>query len=159
MAGASIGLSIPTPAKTPKAFSAIATAGFIAGVLDLGQAYFFFGRRVPFLIAAGLLGRQAFQRGAGTYALGVLLHFFIAFAVAAIYFVASRKLSFLIEHPLVCGLFYGAAVEEVMTFVVLPLSALHARGPYKLEDLILGLVVHMVVIGLPISFTIRRFAK
>jgi hypothetical protein len=43
--------------------------------------------------------------------------------------------------------------------VVLPLSALHARGPYKLHDLILGLLVHMVVIGLPISFSVRHFAK
>jgi hypothetical protein len=47
-------------------------------------------------------------------------------------------------------LFFGAAVEEVMNLVVLPLSALHARGPYKLHDLILGLLVHMVVVGLPI---------
>jgi hypothetical protein len=60
---------------------------------------------------------------------------------------------------LVCGLFFGAAVEEVMTLVVLPLSALHDRGPYELHDLILGLLVHMVVVGLPISFSVRRFAK
>jgi hypothetical protein len=38
--------------------------------------------------------------------------------------------TFLKEHPLVCGLFFGAAVEQVMNLVVLPLSALHARGPY-----------------------------
>jgi len=41
----------------------------------------------------------------------------------------------------------------------LPLSALHARGPYQLRDLIQGLLVHMVVVGLPISFSVRRFAK
>jgi len=58
----------------------------------------------------------------------------------------------------VCGLFYGAAVELVMSLVVLPLSALHARGPYQLYDLILGLVVHMAVVGLPIAFTVRWFA-
>jgi len=46
-----------------------------------------------------------------------------------------------------------------MTLIVLPLSALHARGPFKLHDLILGLAVHSVVIGLPISFSVRRFAK
>jgi hypothetical protein len=63
------------------------------------------------------------------------------------------------DHPLVCGLFFGAAVEDVMRFIVLPLSALHSRGPYKLHDLILGLLVHMVVVGLPISFSVRRFAK
>jgi hypothetical protein len=56
-------------------------------------------------------------------------------------------------------LFFGAAVEEAMRLVVLPLSALHSRGPYKLKDLILGLLVHMVVVGLPISFSVRRFAK
>jgi len=59
----------------------------------------------------------------------------------------------------VCGLFFGGAVQEVMNLVVLPLSALHAKGPYSLHDLILGLVVHMVVIGLPISFSVRQFAK
>ena len=74
-------------------------------------------------------------------------------------YAASRKLVFLREHPLVCGLFFGGAVEQVMNLVVLPLSALHARGPYTLHDLILGLVVHMVVIGLPISFSVRRFAR
>ena len=84
---------------------------------------------------------------------------FIACSAAAVYYAASRKLGFLIEHPLVCGLFFGAAVEEVMRLIVLPLSALHAKGPYKLHDLILGLLVHMVVVGLPISFTVRRFAK
>jgi hypothetical protein len=94
-----------------------------------------------------------------TYILGVLLHFFIALSAAAIYYAASRRLSFLKEHPLVCGLFFGAAVEEVMNLVVLPLSALHAKGPCELHDLIQGLLVHMVVVGLPISFSIRRFAK
>jgi hypothetical protein len=88
-----------------------------------------------------------------------LLHFFIACSAAAVYYGASRRLVFLKEHPLVCGLFFGAAVDEVMRLIVLPLSALHAKGPYKLHDLILGLVVHMVVVGLPISFGVRRFAK
>jgi RNase H-fold protein (predicted Holliday junction resolvase) len=56
-------------------------------------------------------------------------------------------------------LFFGAAVEDVMRFIVLPLSALHARGPYQLRDLILGLAVHTVVVGLPISFSVRRFGQ
>jgi Na+/alanine symporter len=99
------------------------------------------------------------SRGAGTYVLGVFLHFFIACSAAAVYYIASRRLVFMKEHPLVCGLFFGAAVQEVMNLVVLPLSALQSRGPYKLHDLILGLLVHMVVIGLPISFSVRRFAK
>ena len=141
------------------ALLAIAVGGGIAGTLDLLQACILFGRDIPLSIAGGLLGRQAVHGGAGTYVLGVGLHFFIACSAAATYFAASRKLKFLTEYPLICGLFFGAAVQEVMNLVVLPLSALRARGPYELHDLILGLVVHMVVIGLPISYSVRRFAK
>ena len=147
-----------TSSKT-SALLAIAAGGGIAGTLDLLQACILFGWRIPLVIAAGLLGRQAFHGGVGTYILGVCLHFFIACSATAIYYAASRKLRFLSEHPLVCGLFYGIAVELVMSYIVLPLSALHARGPYKLHDVLLGLAVHMVVVGLPIAFSVRRFAK
>ena len=151
--------SVPGPLGKRNALLAIGVGGVIAGTVDLLQACVLFGWDIPLAIAAGLLGRQAFQGGAGTYILGVFLHFFIALSAATVYYAASRKLVFLREHPLVCGLFFGGAVEQVMNLVVLPLSALHARGPYTLHDLILGLVVHMVVIGLPISFSVRRFAR
>lgn len=141
------------------ALLAIAVGGGIAGVLDLTQACVLFGWKIPLVIAAGLLGPQAFQGGAGTYVLGVFLHFFIACSAATVYYGASRRLRFMTEHPLVCGLLFGAAVNEVMNLIVLPLSALHARGPYTLHDLILGLLVHMVVVGLPISYSVRRFAR
>jgi hypothetical protein len=154
-----IGDSAPLLLRKGNALLAIAVGGLIAGALDLTQACILFGWDIPLAIAGGLLGRQAFHGDVGTYILGVFLHFFIACSAAAVYYAASRRLSFLTEHPLVCGLFFGAAVEEVMNLVVLPLSALHARGPYKLHDLILGLLVHMVVVGLPISYSVRRFAK
>ena len=137
---------------------AVAVAGFTAGTVDIIQAFFFFGLEVPLAIAAGLLGRTALHGGAATWILGLLLHYFIATSFAAFYYAASRKLTFLTEHPVVCGLVYGAAVELVMTLVVLPLSALHAGGPFKLQKLLLGLGVHMITVGLPISLTIRWLA-
>lgn len=140
------------------ALLAIGAGGLVGGALDLLQACILFGWDIPLAIAAGLLGRGALNGGAGTYVLGVLLHFFIAISVATIYYAASRRLTFLKEHWLVCGLFFGIAVELVMRLVVLPLSALQARGPYKYNDLVLGLVVHMIVIGLPIAFSVRRFS-
>jgi hypothetical protein len=151
--------SAPGASGKSNALLAIAVGGGIAGTLDLLQACILFGWDIPLVIAAGLLGRDAFQGGPGTYVLGVLLHFFIACSAAAVYYAASRWLVFMREYPLVCGLFFGAAVQEVMNLVVLPLSALHSRGPYKLHDLILGLLVHMVVVGLPISYSVRRFAR
>jgi hypothetical protein len=153
------GDSAPGALRKRSALLAIVVGGGIAGTLDLLQACIVFGWDIPLVIAGGLLGREAFHGGAGTYVLGVLLHFFIACSAAAVYYAASLRLSFMKEHPLVCGLFFGAAVQEVMNLIVLPLSALHSRGPYTLHDLILGLLVHMVVVGLPISFSVRRFAK
>lgn len=144
-------------AREGSALKAIGTGGLLAGSLDLTQACILFGKRVPLGIAAGLLGQGASHGGAGTYALGILLHYFIATSAAAIYYAASRKLPFLASYWFICGLFFGEAVNDVMTFVVLPLSALHAAGPYPLQDLLLGLAVHMVVVGLPIAYCVRRF--
>jgi|SRR5208282_3497961 len=151
--------SAPRLPREKSALLPIAIGGLIAGILDLMQAFILFGPHVPLVIAAGLLGEKAFHGGPTIYVLGVLLHFFIACSATAIYYGASRRLVFLTEHPLVCGLFYGIAVELVMGYIVLPLSALHDRGPYELHDVLQGLIVHMIVVGLPISFSVRRFAK
>jgi len=145
--------------RSSKPVLAIAVGGVVAGALDLTQAMILFGKTIPLAIAAGLLGSPAFQGGAGIYMLGVLLHFFIACSAAAIYFAVSRKLKFLTQYPVSCGLFFGGAVEVVMTLVVLPLSALHAMGPYTYHDLVSGFLVHMVVVGLPISFSMWLFAR
>ncbi len=142
------------------ALLAIGVGGLAAGTLDLLQACILFGWDIPLAIAAGLIGpATAFKGGPGNYLLGIFLHYFIACSAAGIYYAASRPLDFLRHHALVCGLFFGAAVDLVMSLVVLPLSALHARGPYTLHDLAQGLLVHMVIVGLPISFSVRRFAR
>ena len=137
---------------------AIGIGGLVAGTLDLLQACIYFGWDIPLVIAGGLLGRKAFSGGAGTYILGVALHYFIALSAAAIYYAASRRLTYLKEGWIVCGLFFGAAVDDFMRFVVLPLSALHSHGPYELQDLLKGVCTHMVVVGLPIAFSVKRFA-
>src|SRR5437868_4451881 len=58
----------------------------VAGTLDMIPAFISFGMTAPQGVAAGLLGRSAaFQGGAATWILGMLLHFFIAFTAATIY--------------------------------------------------------------------------
>jgi Na+/alanine symporter len=115
---------------------------------------------VPRVIAAGLLGREVIPGSSvAVYVLGVFLQFFIATSAATIYYLVSRKLEFLKQHPLVCGQFYGIAVFLVMNLIVLPLCALHSHGPYKLEGLIQGLLIHMFLIGLPIAFSVRHFSQ
>ena len=145
-------------AGRPKLLLPTLVGGAIAGTLDIIAAFISFGMDSPKFIAAGLIGRQAIRGGAPAWILGLLLHFFIAFSAAAIYCLASRKLEFLKEHFLVCGIFYGIAIYLVMNLVVLPLCALHVTGPYQLRALLQGLIVHMSIIGLPISYSARRLS-
>src|SRR5664279_4104727 len=151
------------PRKTSEirsAVLAIGAAGLIAGTLDLWETLVVFGFKSPLVIAAGLLGSQNASRGgAAIYILGVLLHYLIVFSAAAIYFAVSRRLHFLIEHWLICGLFFGVAIDVVMRLIVLPLSAMHAMGPYQYHDLVLGLIAHMVLVGLPISCSVQLFGR
>lgn len=136
----------------------ILMGGAIAGTLDLTSAFITFGLGNPRVIAAGLLGTQAIHGGAGTWILGVFLHYFIAFSAAATYCFSSRRLDFLRDHWLVCGLFFGIAVFLVMNLIVLPLCAFHYFGPYQWKGLVQGLIAHMIIIGLPISFSLRKFS-
>jgi hypothetical protein len=142
------------------AVAAIGIAGFVAGTLDILQACILFGWDIPKVIAAGLLGPGAIAGGgAGTYVLGLVLHYFIACSAAGIFYAVSRRLRFMTEHWIVCGLFFGMAVQLVMGYVVLPLSALRSRGPFTLNDILSGFGVHMVIVGLPIAWCVKRFGE
>jgi hypothetical protein len=143
-----------------RALQSILVGGTVAGVLDLTSAFYFYGRGVPRVIAAGLLGRGVIANGgSGIYVLGILLHFFIAISAAAVFYAASRKLEFMTTNFVVSGLFFGIGLYLVMTLIVLPLSALHSRAPLARRDVIQGLLIHMLIIGLPISFFVRKYSK
>jgi hypothetical protein len=138
---------------------AILVGGLVSGALDLGMAFYTYGWGVPRAIAGGLLGPEATQGGTGVWILGVFLHFFITCVAAAIYYASSRRLPFLRINWLVCGLFFGIAIFLVMNLIVLPLSALHSVSPRTIRSLLEGLLVHMFMVGLPISYSVRYFTK
>ena len=142
----------------------IISAGVLVGVLDILAAFivrysFTGGSPVRVLqgIASGLLGPAAFSGGAMTAALGLLLHFVIAFAVAGVYYFASRRWRLLVRQPIVFGILYGIGVYWVMNAIVLPLSRLPMgpRTPPVSLTLVMT-VVHMLFVGLPIALTVAR---
>jgi len=138
----------------------ILTGGILAGALDKIAGFLAAGLRSPQGIAAGLVGRSiAYHGGAATWVLGMALHFFIALVAATVYCVAAQRLGFLRQHWLVCGPIYGIAVYLVMTLLVLPVSALHLAGPYTLGNLLQGVMIHMILVGLPISYCLRKFEE
>ena len=147
---------------------AIVYGGLAAGVLDLLDAFVFFGLRsgarpmgILHSIAAGLLGRDASRAGGmPTAALGFILHFVNALIIAAIYVVASRALPVLRRRWVIGGLAYGVVAYFVMTFVVVPLSN---AGPGRIAFalpvtpvLINGLAIHAFGVGLPIAYFASR---
>lgn len=142
--------------------SAILIGGAIAGTLDITYAIGFSALRgVPPIrilqsVASGLLGAPAFGEGLPAAALGLVLHFCIAFSAAAIFYLASKTIPFLTRHPVISGLFYGFLIYAVMNLVVLPLSAFPRKVTFPLMILVTGLLVHMFCIGLPISLAVRR---
>lgn len=150
---------------------AIFWGGFWCGVLDFMSAVTSWHSRgatfksVGQAIAAGLLGRtEAIQGGWRTALLGVFLHFVIAFGAATVYYVASRGLRPLTEHPIIAGLIYGELVFLFMNMVVLPLSALH-RNPLAWTSfspwpvLVTGPVGHPFLVGLPIALAVSKYAS
>jgi hypothetical protein len=150
--------------RSPAVF-AILVGGFIAGALDITYAIVFSGfRGVPAMrilqsVASGLLGSAAYQGGRTTAALGLCLHFLIAFSAAAIFYFASRRLSFLTRRAVVSGILYGVIIYAVMNLVVLPLSATPRRAAFPLIVIATGLFVHMFCIGLPIALATRRASR
>ncbi|HWY68659.1 MAG TPA: hypothetical protein VNX88_08330 [Terriglobales bacterium] len=149
--------------RKPSALRAILWAGFACGVCDITAAtvvYGYFGAKpIPLLqgIATGVMGPSARQGGLPTAALGLFLHFVIAFGAATTYFVASRFMSFLTKQAVTAGFLYGIAVYFFMQRVVIPLSAAR-RSPFSLKMMIVGIVIHMFCVGLPIALSIRKYS-
>src|SRR5215471_1423410 len=114
--------------KNTGAFRAILTAGLIVGVLDISSAFVIWwqrgvgARRGLQGIAAGLLGANSYNSGLVTAGTGLALHFFIAFVVVSVFYMASRKIEFLTVHPVVSGVLYGIGVYLVMYWFVLPMA-------------------------------------
>jgi hypothetical protein len=148
-------------ARGPKAFDTIMLGGLAIGFLDFLDASIFFGlysgaafTRIWQGVAAGLLGRDAAVAGGwNTAVFGVLLHFVIAFLVAATYFVGTRMTGFLVRRPVISGLAFGVITNFVMQYVVIPMSAAGGPtpAPFRWPVFLNGVIGHAFLVGLPVA--------
>ncbi len=150
--------------KQPWGYRAILWGGLIAGTLDITAAFFNSGLRgrspiwVLQSVASGLLGPNSYKGGLRSAALGLVVHFFIAFMACVVFYILSRKLGFLLHHAVVCGLLYGVAVYLVMYGIVLRIT-FHRSFFNPLSAVIIAVLIHMFCVGLPISLAVRRYSK
>ncbi len=146
-----------------RALPPIASAGLIAGILDITSAFVIAGLKgtgsIRMLqgIASGLLGARSFEGGMATAGLGLAIHFLIAFTAASVFYVTSRKFTFLTRHAIVSGLLYGIAIYIFMYWMVVPLAFPNAR--HSISRDLTAVIIHMVLIGLLIALVVRRFSK
>ena len=146
------------------AFRAILWGSLIAGTLDITAAFINSALRgrsplwVLQYIASGLLGANSYQGGFVTAALGLGVHFLIATVACVLYYAASRKISLLTQHYIVCGLLYGVPVYAFMNLVVVRL-AFPGRPAPPLSVVITQLLILMICIGLPISAIVHHYSK
>jgi hypothetical protein len=109
-------------------------------------------------IASGLIGPTSFRGGWATSALGLALHFLIAFTAAAVFYVASRKIPALLDRPWLAGVGYALVVYGFMYWIVIPLDHLRSK-PVTLSGTVVAIVTHIICVGLPISLVIHRFVR
>lgn len=143
---------------------AISTGAVIAAVLDAifsVIAYVFILRAFSVLgvlqyIASGLLGMAAFSGGLTTAGLGVAIHFFLAFAFAALYYIIARRVPALRIHAVRYGIIYGAAIWLFMDLIVLPHTGT-PKSPFNGALFTGFLLDHALFVGLPIALAVRRY--
>lgn len=148
---------------------AILWGGLACGVLDISSAVIISiangGSPVRMLqgIAGALLGPVTFQGGFATAAMGLAMHFGVAFTATAIFYWLSRRFPAMVEWAVPSGILYGILWLLVMYRGVIPLAAavrtLYLSNVRRTLPPLwpLPLLVHMTCVGLPIALAVRRF--
>jgi hypothetical protein len=154
---------------SPGAFlKAVLVVTGIAGTMDIIAAHLSFwaktGKFPTFIfkgIAGGALGVQrAMQGGVGTMALGIFFHYFISFAFTLLFFLLFPRVSLLRKNRYAVGAAYALITWTIMTYIVLPASALPwSRPDFAGKQVYIGVAVFVVVFGLPIVFGAAWFYK
>jgi hypothetical protein len=134
-------------------------AGLLAGTLDIGSACAI-NRVGPVIIcqaiAGGILGKASFTDGLPAAAFGLVLQWLMSILIAACCFFAARRLPGALKGGrwVGTGLLFGAVIYGVMTYLVVPLSAIGGPPHFDARSLIENLIA-MFVFGLIVSFFAR----
>ena len=110
-------------------------------------------------IASGALGESAFAGGIATALLGVLFHFLISIVIAGVFILSADRIPLLRRYAIVGSLLYGFGVFIVMNMIVIPLSAAPPLPAPTTPQLIMNVLDHILVIGLPLGILVRRSAN
>jgi hypothetical protein len=165
-------MSITTPKYSPfdrGALYRVARAGALTGVTDglfstvLSVAFYHLTAQRLFQgVASTLLGAKSFDGGGLTFALGVLMHFGVAFGWSVVFLLIAkraRRIQGLLNSPygvIKVASLYGPFIWIVMSLVVIPV--LLRRPPAINTRWLVQLIGHIPFVGIPIVASISRGA-
>ncbi len=147
-------------------WKAVLLTTLVAGTLDIVAAHVhqfirtgIFPQRIFYAIAGGAIGlEKAYSGGAAVLLLGIFIHYFIAFSFTLLFFLAYPVVKKLSQHKILNGVLYAVFVQCVMTFIVLPLTALPHR-PFVFSDTLVAALILMVAFALPISLMTEKYYR
>ena len=85
-------------------------------------------------IASGALGKRAFQEGTYSVLFGIGVHTLISLVSAAMFAIAALRWNWLRRHVVLSGSALGILAFLVMSFIVLPLSAIGLSSPAQMQS-------------------------
>jgi hypothetical protein len=141
-----------------RAVQAALIGGSIGGALDILFAMTFAATagvgpvRVLQTVASGALGEASFSGGNAAAALGLALHFAMAWLWAGLFVATALRFPALLSRRVLAGIAFGIVVFLVMRLVVLPLSAYPRPVTFKPLATTLDLLSHTLLFGVPIAF-------
>jgi hypothetical protein len=106
-------------------------------------------------IASGVSGTAAYRGGMGSALAGIGWHVLISLVAAGCYVAAATRLPFLYAKPLIGGLLCGVIAYAVISWIVLPLSALGYAPTTKPLMMLLSFSIHLFGFGIPIAYVAR----
>jgi hypothetical protein len=110
-------------------------------------------------IASGVFGNEAFDGGAVMIAWGLFFHFAIAFSFTIFFFWIYPRIKIMQHYPVLTGVIYGIFIWIITARIIVPLSNTPPPGPFKLLRALKAITILIIMIGLPLSFIMRRYFK
>ena len=139
------------------------TTGLIAGTMDaLAASCQFFLRTgkspagVWRYVASAVVRADAAVGPDARVALGIALHFVIALAWTALFFLAASRFRVVRGNPWIIGPLYGLLVWVLMNRVLVPLTLIGPPKAFNAMQAAIGALIIVVCIGIPIALGAHR---
>lgn len=146
------------------ALKAIGTAWLVAGTLDILAAFTQFYIKTgkspaPIIlkyIATGVFGPDAMKGGIDMMLWGLVFHFLIALGCVLAFFWLYPNVKIMRANKWITAVVYGLLAWVVTTRLIVPFS-LVKKSPFNLTSALIAMSILICMIGIPITFIIRRY--